>query len=156
MSGANTRTVANAAASDRRHWMGLLARAIPAELAAFLGTLGPMPAYRLLRTPQTGLVMARGRAGATGDAFNLGEVSATRCSVQLSDGTLGHAYVLGRDRDHALRAALCDALLQTGAADRVREQVLAPLVRAEAERRGAQARKAAATKVEFFTLVRGG
>lgn len=136
--------------------MGVLARAVPAELAAAFATLGPAPEHRQIRPPQTGLVMARGRTGATGDAFNLGEVSATRCSVELAEGAVGHAYVLGRDRDHALVAALCDALLQTDRAEAVRRAVIAPLARAEAQRRAAQASKAAATRVEFFTLVRGG
>lgn len=136
--------------------MGLLARAEPRALEEALAALGPPPAYRVLRAPQVGLVMARGRAGATGDAFNLGEVAATRCAVALETGEEGHAYVLGRDRDHALRAAVCDALMQTPLADAVRRTVLAPLAEAEAARRATRARKAAATRVEFFTLVRGG
>lgn len=142
-------------AAARAAWMGLLARARPAALEAALAALGPLPPHGTLRPPQIGLVMARGRAGATGDAFNLGEVTATRCAVALEDGTVGHACVLGRDRDHALRAALCDALMQTGQADRVRATVLDSLERAETEARARQARKAAATRVEFFTMTRG-
>lgn len=138
----------------RQTWMGLLARAPAAALAAAMDDV-TLPDYRLLRAPQTGLVMARGRAGGTGDAFNLGEVSATRCSVEIAGGVQGHAYVLGRDRDHALRAALCDAMLQTDRAASIRDRVLAPLAQAEQARRQAQARRAAATRVEFFTLVRG-
>jgi alpha-D-ribose 1-methylphosphonate 5-triphosphate synthase subunit PhnG len=135
--------------------MGLLARARSTDLAAAFDTLSALPSYRVLRHPQTGLVMARGRAGATGQAFNLGEVSATRCAVELEDGVQGHAYVLGRDRKHALQAALCDALMQTERREAVVAAVLQPLEAAEAARRTAQARKAAATRVEFFTLVRG-
>jgi len=63
--------------------------------------------------------------------------------------------VQGRDRQHALRAATLDALLQTGAAGRIHREVLAPLAAAEATRRQQRAGKAAATKVDFFTLVRG-
>jgi alpha-D-ribose 1-methylphosphonate 5-triphosphate synthase subunit PhnG len=140
----------------RAAWMGLLARAEPGALAAALTALGPLPAHEALRAPQIGLVMARGRAGATGGAFNLGEVSATRCTVRLGEGgAVGTACVLGRDKDHARNAALADALMQTDRAAAVRALVLAPLARAEAARRGVRARKAAATKVEFFTLVRG-
>jgi alpha-D-ribose 1-methylphosphonate 5-triphosphate synthase subunit PhnG len=135
--------------------MGLLARATPADLAAAFAKLPALTEYRVLRHPQIGLVMARGRAGATGQAFNLGEVSATRCAVELADGVHGHAYVLGRDRQHALQAALCDALMQTAHREAVVATVLQPLEAAEAARRAAQARKAAATRVEFFTLVRG-
>lgn len=140
----------------RAPWMGCLARSEPSALRQAMGSLGPLPAWRMLRAPQVGLVMARGRAGATGDAFNLGEVTATRCAVEVEGGATGYGYVLGRDRDHAVAAALCDALMQTALRDAVEDKVLRPLAEAEAERAAARARKAAATRVEFFTLVRGG
>ena len=136
--------------------MGLLARAEPAALAAAMAALGPEPAHVVLKGPQIGLLMGRGRIGGGGDAFNLGELTAARCVVRLTpDGPQGVAYALGRDRTHVRRAALCDALLQTPHADAVRATVLAPLSAAEAVRRAARAAKAAATRVEFFTLARG-
>ncbi len=112
--------------------------------------------YDLLRAPETGLVMLRGRMGATGAAFNLGEATVTRCAVRLRDGTEGHAYVLGRNAAHARLAALCDALLQgpdTGAA--VTATVIAPLEAKLHATHLAASTKAAATKVDFFTMVRG-
>lgn len=141
----------------RRAWMGLLARARPDDLADRLAALiGPdLPAHALLRAPEIGAVMVRGRAGATGDAFNLGEMTVTRCALRLEAGAVGHAYVQGRDRDHARRAAIVDALMQTDRAAEVRAGVLDPLAAEEAERRQARAARAAATKVEFFTMVRG-
>jgi alpha-D-ribose 1-methylphosphonate 5-triphosphate synthase subunit PhnG len=141
--------------ADRARWMGLAARAEPARLAALLDALGPLPAHEAARPAQPGLVMARGRIGAVGRAFNLGEVSATRCAVRLADGTVGVAYVLGRDRAHAERAALLDALMQGARAAEAEARVLGPLAREEAARREARARKAEATRVEFFTLARG-
>lgn len=135
--------------------MGLAARAAPARLAALLDAVGDAPAHQPVRPAQIGLVMARGRIGAVGGAFNLGELSATRCALRLADGTLGVAYVLGRDRAHAERAALVDALMQGSRAAEIAERVLAPLAREEAARRETRARKAEATRVEFFTLVRG-
>lgn len=144
-----------AAALDRAAWMGVLARAKVDTLAACMTALEPLPPYTERRAPQVGLVMARGRAGATGDTFNLGEVSATRASVTLETGEEGHAYVLGRDKAHARRAALCDAMMQGSAATRLQTAVLAPLMAAEVAQRTAQARKAAATRVEFFTMTRG-
>ncbi|MBZ4690983.1 MAG: phosphonate lyase system protein PhnG [Cereibacter sp.] len=136
----------------RRGWMGLLARAPAERLAALMPNL---PAHDLLRRPEIGAVMVRGRTGATGAPFNLGEMSVTRCSVRLEGGAVGHAHVQGRDKSHALRAALADALLQTEAAPGLRAAVLEPLAAEETERRALRARKAAATKVEFFTMVRG-
>ena len=111
-------------------------------------------AHEVLRAPETGLVMLRGRMGATGAAFNLGEATVTRCAVRLANGGEGHAYVMGRNAAHARLAAICDALLQTGESG-MSETVIEPL---EAKLQAAQAEastKAAATKVDFFTMVRG-
>lgn len=136
----------------RKDWMGLLARARPDRLA----TLFPdLPPHALLRSPEVGAVMAQGRTGGSGQPFNLGEMTVTRCSVRLADGTVGHAHVQGRSKDHAARAAVLDALLQSGAAAALEETVLTPLRADEIAARSLRAAKAAATKVEFFTLVRG-
>jgi alpha-D-ribose 1-methylphosphonate 5-triphosphate synthase subunit PhnG len=141
--------------AERRDWMGLLARAPAAELARLWGAAGLAPGFDWLRPPETGTVMVRGRVGGTGAPFNLGEMTVTRAALRLSCGTVGHAWVQGRDRRKAEIAALIDALMQTAAAERLRAAVLAPLAKAEAARRAARARKAAATQVEFFTMVRG-
>ena len=138
--------------TDRPALMGLLARARPAELADLMPDL---PSHDWLRQPEVGTVMVQGRIGAVGAPFNLGEMTVTRCTLRLGDGTVGHAHVQGRDRGHATRAALVDALMQGPHAERIAAQVLGPLRDGEAVRRQARAEKAAATKVEFFTLVRG-
>lgn len=140
----------------RARWMSALAQAAPAALDAAWARLRPEPAYRVLRAPETGLVMVRGRAGGTGAPFNLGEMTVTRCSVTLADGRVGHAYVPGRDARHAERAAALDALLQDAEARGLLERlVIEPLV---AARRAAQQEaraRVADTRVEFFTMVRG-
>ena len=136
----------------RRSWMGLLARACPARLASLLPDLPP---HVVLRSPETGAVMVEGRIGAVGAPFNLGEMTVTRCSLRLGSGAVGHAYVQGRDKGHAMRAAMVDALMQTDRHDSIRSSVLDVLAREEAAARALRARKAAATKVDFFTLVRG-
>lgn len=137
--------------NPRQIWMGLLARSTPARLAELLPEL---PVHDLLRGPEIGAVMVRGRVGGTGQPFNLGEMTVTRCSVRLGDA-VGHAHVQGRDRSHAIRAAVVDALMQTGQADTLNATVLSPLEAEESAARALRASKAAATKVEFFTLVRG-
>ncbi|MCU9836738.1 phosphonate C-P lyase system protein PhnG [Ruegeria sp. WL0004] len=139
----------------RQGWMGLLARAPEAALMALWDRVEERPAYDWLRAPETGGVMVRGRAGGTGAPFNLGEMTVTRCALALADGTVGHAYVQGRSRAKAEAAALIDALMQTEAAERIRALVLDPLAAQMAERAETRAARAAATKVEFFTLVRG-
>ena len=140
---------------QRRRWLAVLARAATDQLEICWAEAG-QPAVTLLRQPETGLVMARGRAGGTGQRFNLGEITVTRCAVQSADGHIGHGYVAGRDRRKAELVASFDALLQ--APDRraaLIEQVVEPLAAAQTSAKAQQARKAAATRVEFFTLVRG-
>ena len=107
----------------------------------------------ILRKPETGLVMVRGRMGSTGAAFNLGEATVTRCSIKLQSGTEGHGYVMGRNADHALRMAVCDAVYQDEP-DRLLP-VLDALEDVLTRSRIETASKAAATKVDFFTMVRG-
>jgi alpha-D-ribose 1-methylphosphonate 5-triphosphate synthase subunit PhnG len=136
----------------RQDWLSVLAKAPPARLAALLDAL---PDHALLRAPETGAVMVRGRIGATGGPFNLGEMTVTRCSVRLACGTVGHAWVQGRDKAHAQRAAVADALLQTDAAARIKTAIVDVLAAEAQAARATRAGKAAATKVDFFTMVRG-
>lgn len=97
--------------------------------------------------------MLRGRAGGDGAAFNLSEMTVTRCAVTLSCGTVGHAYVAGRDHRHAELAAALDAALQDP--DRrpaLMAAVIEPIAAAQADAAAKAARKAAATRVQFFTM----
>ena len=136
----------------RKTWMATLAKASSARLAALFPDLPP---YTILRQPEIGAVMVRGRVGASGAAFNLGEMTVTRASVRLASGDVGHAWVQGRDKGHALRAAAVDALMQTDRASTLAASVLRPLEDEARAARAARADKAAATKVDFFTMVRG-
>jgi len=136
----------------RKEWMALLAKAAPKRLADLLPDL---PTHAFLRPPEVGVVMVRGRIGGSGGAFNLGEITVTRASVRLEGGVVGHAWVQGRDRGHATRAAVVDAMMQTDAAADLRRNVLNVLVQESTNARTLRAAKAAATKVDFFTMVRG-
>ncbi|MGR3490479.1 MAG: phosphonate C-P lyase system protein PhnG [Shimia sp.] len=139
----------------RKTWMGCLAKAPAGRVSALLDTLGQRPEATWLRKPEIGSTMVRGRAGGTGAPFNLGEVTVTRCALKLSDGTVGHAYLQGRRKEDAEAAALVDALMQTARAGEVAEAVLAPLRMEMAGAKATRAAKAAATKVDFFTMARG-
>jgi alpha-D-ribose 1-methylphosphonate 5-triphosphate synthase subunit PhnG len=136
----------------RKTWMATLAKASPARLADLLPELPP---HAVLRQPEIGAVMVRGRIGGTGAAFNLGEMTVTRASVRLASGEVGHAWVQGRDKGHALRAASVDALMQTDQAAVLTVQVLQQLEAEALAARENRAGKAAGTKVDFFTMVRG-
>jgi len=140
---------------ERQRWLAVLAKADAEDLERRWCELGLTPEFRHLRTPETGLVMLRGRMSGAGAPFNVGEMTVTRCSVVLADGTVGHGYVGGSDARHAEIAALCDALLQTDAGrDAVEARVIAPLVAAYEAGRQRTAARAAATRVEFFTVAR--
>ncbi len=153
------------AAQARRAWLAELARAPRAALEQTLLAALPdgLPAYEWLRAPQTGLAMVRGRVGGSGDAFNLGEATVTRATLRLREAaapgaaaTVGIAYQLGRDKRRAELAALSDALLQCPQRhDAVYRHVIAPLREARRTREQQQSEAAAATRVEFFTMVRG-
>jgi len=140
---------------QRQAAMAVLAHADAAEIARQLAAI-PVPAHEDLREPENGLVMLRGRTGGDGAPFNLGEATVSRAAVRLASGEVGIGYTLGRDPDKARLIAVCDALLQTADhAAAVEAQVLAPLrIRRDAERKR-KAAETAATRVDFYTLVRG-
>jgi alpha-D-ribose 1-methylphosphonate 5-triphosphate synthase subunit PhnG len=139
--------------AERRHWMAVLARADSATITELIGTSDGIPEYRRLRGPDSGLVMVRGRAGGGGAAFNLGEMTVTRCTVRTDAGFVGHAYVAGRDERQAELAALADALLQDPThRPRLLATLIEPLAAAQRAGRDATAAKAAATRVQFFAM----
>lgn len=141
----------------RKRWMSVLATAPADRLAELWAAVEERPDYELLRAPEIGLVMAQGRIGGTGGPFNMGEMTVTRCTVRLRDPQrTGHAYLAGRDHTKAETAAVLDAMLQ--APDRfpgLADTVVEPLAKERAARDAARAAKVAATKVDFFTMVRG-
>jgi len=141
------------ATAERRHWMSVLARASAAELERRLAACPKLPEHVRLRGPETGLVMTRGRAGGGGAAFNLGEITVTRCTVRNPGGEVGHAYIAGREVLRAELAARVDAGMQDPLLREVlRREVIEPLAAAQAAARQESARRAAATRVQFFTM----
>lgn len=150
-----TALVENPKQAQRKAAMAVLAHSDPAEISGRLEAMA-LPAHEDLREPENGLVMVRGRIGGDGAAFNLGEATVSRAAVRLSTGEVGFGYTLGRDRHKAQMIALCDAMVQSGAfADEVETKVLAPLRAALAAKCSRIAAETAATRVDFYTLVRG-
>ena len=145
----------------RQAWLAVLAKASLAQLKAAWAALDDQPAYRILRSAETGLVMLRGRIGGTGQPFNIGEMTMTRAAVQLLDafGGVSHAgfgHVAGRSARRAELVALFDALLQDPARhDIVAAAVVTPLAAQQQAAKTAQRAKVAASQVDFFTMVRG-
>jgi len=153
-------------AYPRTGWISLLNRAPRAALMRHWQALQLDPAYDWIRKPEFGLVMLRGRVGGVGAKFNLGEATVTRCALKLRNTepgkqedapVVGLGMALGRDAERVRTAALLDALLQDAARfDDILDRVLRPLEQAVQDGRESRAGAAAATKVEFFTMVRGG
>lgn len=140
----------------RRQWLSVLARASRPELEEALVRLGSLPALEHVRPSEPGMVMLRGRIGGTGDAFNLGEATVTRCALRVGSSALGVGYALGRDRRKAELIAIVDALLQDPERQaHLQREVVDPLASRQAALRDAASRLAASSKVEFFTFVRG-
>lgn len=140
---------------QRKAAMRVLAHAPTAEIGSRVGEIA-LPAHEQLREPENGLVMVRGRVGGDGAPFNLGEATVSRAAIRLASGEVGFGYALGRDREKVRLIALCDALIQTGThADVVETKVIAPLRQAMLASRAQAAAEAAATRVDFYTMVRG-
>jgi alpha-D-ribose 1-methylphosphonate 5-triphosphate synthase subunit PhnG len=100
--------------------------------------------------------MLRGRMGGAGAPFNMGEATVTRCFIVTEAGTEGAAYHLGRDLARAEKAALFEALAREATwRERVEAELLSPVRERVDRERNAQAARVAATKVDFFTMVRG-
>jgi alpha-D-ribose 1-methylphosphonate 5-triphosphate synthase subunit PhnG len=144
----------DAAANHRQEAMAVLSHAAPARLAELWSGWAAKPAFHKVRGPETGLVMVRARAGGGGNPFNLGEATVTRATVRLETGEVGHAYCLGRDGDKAVTSAVFDALFQRDPAS-VDAQVLQPLRTEQATSDTKLRDETAATRVDFFTMVRG-
>lgn len=149
---------------QRPQWMAVLARTPLALLEQALGeradSASPTAGTHWLRAPETGLVMVQGRAGGSGERFNLGEVTVTRCALRLADvaqaeAAVGVAYVLGRSHRQARLAAIADALLQDPVQQPLLEaRLLTPARQHIAEQRARRHARAQASKVEFFTVAR--
>lgn len=140
----------------RRERMQVLARADGGKLQELWRGLGIDPAFEMVRGPETGLATVRGRISGDGAPFNFGDATVTRASVRLADGAVGHAYRLGRDRNAARLCAVIDALAgDTHMAETIEGRIVAPLRESQQARDRQRRAETAATKVDFFTLVRG-
>lgn len=141
---------------SRQRWMGILARAHEDDFHKLWNVLELAPSFTIIKPAEQGIVMVRGRAGGSGHPFNLGEMTVTRCSVRLDNGLVGHAYVAGRKSSYAQSAAIVDALMQDEIyAQTLEEALITKLEVIEVERKKEMSEKAATTKVDFFTMVRG-
>jgi alpha-D-ribose 1-methylphosphonate 5-triphosphate synthase subunit PhnG len=142
----------------RAQWLALLARA---PLALLEDVLQPyvQATPHWLRKPETGLMMVEARTGGTGERFNLGEMTVTRCALRLSNAPIhrhvGIAYIVGRSHRHAYLAAVADALLlDDSARNELEQSLLNPVRELLAANKTARQARANTSKVDFFTVAR--
>jgi len=140
----------------RRHrWLSVLAKAPGARLASLWAQLGSRPSYTVLRRPEIGLVMVQGRISGTGAPFCAGEMTVTRAAVRLESGEMGFGYVRGRDARQAEIVAAVDALGQRPEwTEKIEVEIVTPLADEAEARHRLIAARAAATRVDFFTVAR--
>lgn len=141
--------------AERQRWLAILAQSPAGEIKRLAQPWWPQ-LTDTLRSPETGLVMLRGRIGGSGDRFNLGEATVTRCVLRCAgrpEPSVGVGYVLGRDGEHARAVALFDALLQQAEHHaRLQRELLSPLASALAHAQARAATRTAASRVRFATL----
>ncbi len=141
--------------AQRKSRIETLARATAGELQEFVTSIGDLPKTQVVRGPETGLVMIRGRMGGTGSVFNLGEATITRATVQLASGEVGHGQRLGTDREAAQLSAVVDALASVESYEFQVSQFVARIEARLQSEDQKQEEETAATRVNFFTMVRG-
>ena len=127
--------------SEKKNWLSILAKAKTKDLDECWRKVKNLPDYKLLRAPEIGGAMVQGRLGATGDSFNLGEMTVTRCSVQLETGEIGHGYIQGREKEAAKKVAVLDAIMQGTRRHEVESLVIAPLTKLYHQEKEANSRQ---------------
>ncbi|KXG84893.1 phosphonate C-P lyase system protein PhnG [Agrobacterium bohemicum] len=142
---------------DRKQALGILAGTPADILSQTYGMLGGnMPPAVVVRGPEIGTVMVRGKVGGGGAAFNLGEASVTRATVKLATGEVGHSIILGRDQRKAHIVAHLDALRQRPDwIARIDADIVLPALTFMEDEKLRRAEETEATKVDFFTVARG-
>lgn len=139
----------------RRHIMEILAKADDSRLERAWEEWPDKPEVFTVRGPETGLVMIRGRIGGGGAPFNLGEASISRATIRLGSGEIGFGQTLGLTPRKAELAAIFDALGQRPETREAVDALAADIERSVAGRDQTRQRETAATRVDFFTMVRG-
>ena len=136
--------------------MSILARTPVEELTEAWNSIVDKPDYRFLRKPETGMIMVRAKTGGSGQSFNLGEMTVTRCTIKTEAGFVGCGYVMGRDQQHATYAALFDAVLQDEThRSHILETIISQFELAQKNQKEIDSKRSATSKVDFFTMVRG-
>lgn len=149
----NTDTEAD---KQRQYLLSVLAKSSLQDILHHWEPLGISPDFNYLKSPEFGMVMVRAPASGSGQLFNMGEMTVTRCVIQLPSGVIGYGYTSGRDKEKSQLIAIIDACFQDEKFKMsIEENVLHSLATALREKENNEAAKVKSTKVDFFTMVRG-
>ena len=159
MTSAAERSTEHSMTPERRaEALRVLAAANPDQLTRLAAPIVADHAFDVLRAPEAGLVMVRARLANTGDRYNLGEVTVTRCVVRHAPSAgqaavAGVGHVMGLNSAHALVVAQIDALLQLPALHGLLwSSVIEPLQHAMKQKQQAERANTETSRVRFFTL----
>jgi alpha-D-ribose 1-methylphosphonate 5-triphosphate synthase subunit PhnG len=142
---------------QRQQLLSTLARSSFSDIEQHWNSDAAQHQYQFIRKPETGMVMAVGRAGGNGEPFNMGEVTVSRCTLRLESGETGFGYVRGRNLKHVETIALIDAISQRqdAASEHVVNELLPALQQKLQQNKQQKQSGAEQTRVDFFTMVRG-
>ncbi|MFH2058198.1 MAG: phosphonate C-P lyase system protein PhnG [Pseudomonadota bacterium] len=141
---------------NRKDWIGLLGSADPADLESALEKLNPTLEYTHIVKPETGMLMVQAKADGSNGRFNLGEITISKCILQINGQYMGAGWTMGSNLRHAELAALFDGLFQDPVFQKTLDNTLIPLLKEKQQAlNDCRLKDAADTKVEFFTLKRG-
>lgn len=142
--------------TERQRWMALLGGASIKDLETEKQRLGPDIDWDYIIKPEVGLLMVQSGADGSHPAFNLGEMSVTKCVLEVKGQNLGYAMILGSDLVHAELAALFDGLLQhPDYRNDLKSNLINMLAEKQLQKDRSLEKDVADTTVEFFTLKRG-
>jgi len=141
---------------NREDWIGLLGSADPTDLESALEKLNHPIEFNHIVKPETGMLMVQAKADGTNSRFNLGEITISKCILEINGQYMGAGWTMGTNLRHAELAALFDGLFQDPLFQETLNQTLIPLLKEKQQAKNDRRLKDAAdTKVEFFTLKRG-
>jgi alpha-D-ribose 1-methylphosphonate 5-triphosphate synthase subunit PhnG len=146
-------STADALQHARQAWLGVLVR-VPADAMIEAAEQFDFD-VETLKSPEIGMLMTDARIHATGSGFHLGEVTLTRCVLKDTLGHLGYGQILGRNTKQALAIARFDLALQRQDTAPRAEELLAGWREEIAALDAMQDERVEATRVDFFTMVRG-
>ncbi len=141
---------------NRKNALSILAKSALSNIVECWDSVDIDPVFSFLKKPEVGMVMVRAKAGGDGQQFNMGEMTVTRCVIQLDSKEIGYGYTSGRNPKKSKIIAVIDACFQVNTLNKtIENNIISPLENILMEKESKQKNKVDSSKVDFFTMVRG-